>query len=111
MCPQNFNSSSILSKEEILCFLNSHHDKLEQVAQTFLLEIHCGPLTRYLFLITPQEVLETEDIEKNLPLISLDFETLKKILENPSRAIRFYFQGKIKIQGNVRDLFKNPLTF
>ncbi|MCS7149916.1 MAG: SCP2 sterol-binding domain-containing protein [Caldimicrobium sp.] len=106
----NFNATPSPSREEVVEFLLSHREKLKEVAQAFYLEINGDYPHCFRFMVSPEEIIEVPQPVEELPLISLDFETLKKVLEKPSRAIRFYFQGKIKIKGNVRDLFKSSIS-
>lgn len=109
MCLLNFEFSehSQVTKEEVLTLLLSHKEKLQRVANAFLLRVVNSKGEDFVFLITPSEIT-TGDLRSEsgeIPEISVDLHTLQKVLENPHRALRFYFQGKIKIKGDPKDLF------
>lgn len=105
----NFETSdqTQVTREDILSLLQSHREKLNQVTSNFLLRVTQKEGEDFLFLITPSEIMPTEiNAERSdFPEITVDYQTLRKVLENPQRALRFYFQGKIKIKGDPRDLF------
>lgn len=94
--------------EAVLSFLLSHREKLQRVAGHFLLRVTDQGGEELLFLITPSDIIlksESATDSPELPEITVDIQTLRKVLENPQRALRFYFQGKIRIKGDPKDLF------
>lgn len=102
---QSFERETLSTQEEIFKLLLSHADKLKEFSGSFLLKVNLKEGSPLIFLVTPESI-EMATTEADLPEVWVDYETLVKVLEKPSRVLRYYFQGKIKIKGDPKSILK-----
>lgn len=105
MSLRNTKEETFPSQEELLKLLNVHADKLKLFSGPFVLNINFKNGPSFTFLISSVSIKRTCP-GTQWPEVSLDYETLQKVIEKPERAIRYYFQGKIKISGRLEDILK-----
>lgn len=78
------------------------------VKRPFFIRVYVREGYFYDYLLTKDEVISVErSLEGSLkdhPLVQVDYKALKKILEKPSRALRYFLQGKIR--GDIGDFIK-----
>lgn len=89
-----------------------YRSKLESITSPFLLVIRLPDGTDARFVISKQGIKlyqEEQDIPQKIFITYRDF---MRVLEKPSRALRYIFEGKIKVVGDYRmfmRIFENSL--
>lgn len=80
------------------------HQKIN-IKEPFIVRVYIKEDLFYDYLLTKNGVISieknTEKFLDDYPLVQIDYKVLKKILEEPFRALRYLLQGKIRIKGNL----------
>jgi putative sterol carrier protein len=85
-----------------------HISYLEGLNSKVLLEIHLKDGSS-VFVEISKHGLKTvkPDLKKTIQnQVILSFKDLKKLIDNPSNIIRFLTTGRVKVKGNIREIFE-----
>lgn len=80
----------------------THGSSLQHIQTPVLLTVELPTFQKVFFLISPQGIKYVESPQHTEDRITIKYKDLMRLVEKPSRALRYVFEGKIRISGNYK---------
>lgn len=80
----------------------AHGDSLQHIQSPLLLVVELPTFQKAFFLISAQGITYTEKPQPVEDQITVAYKDLMRVVDKPSRALRYVFEGRIRISGNYR---------
>ncbi|MEN3034124.1 MAG: SCP2 sterol-binding domain-containing protein [Aquificaceae bacterium] len=77
-----------------------HSATLSKIKYPLLFEIKLPDGERVFFLISQNTIKQVEQDNSSVDRVEISYKDLIRLLEKPSRAPRYAFQGRLKIKGD-----------
>ncbi|MCX7989751.1 MAG: SCP2 sterol-binding domain-containing protein [Aquificaceae bacterium] len=78
----------------------THGDALKYIQEPLLLVVELPGLQKVFFLISSEGITYAEKPEGAKDQITLTYKDLMRLVDKPSRVIRYLFEGRVRISGN-----------
>lgn len=79
-----------------------HGEVLSQIQEPLLLVVELPNMQRAHFLIGSGRITYTENPEGARDKVAVSYRDLMRLLEKPSKAVRYLFEGRLKVSGNYQ---------
>lgn len=90
--------------------LLAHHlqetqrEVLQRLEEPILLEVELPTYEKAYFLISSEGIRQTTDTSSARHTLSLTYRDLLRIIEKPSRIVRYILEGRVKVRGDYRKI-------
>ncbi|MFN3471368.1 MAG: hypothetical protein ACK4ZR_02020 [Aquificaceae bacterium] len=83
-----------------------HREVLEKLEEPVLLLVELPQKVWAQFLIGPEGIVYTEDPPAVKNKVMVSYRDLMRLVERPSKVLRYVFEGRVKLQGDYRKILE-----